>query len=265
MNYETPQFSTDELFAYIHKNRLLRSGADNVKLAKSSGRGYMTYNLSLMPWKYSGFQMCAMGADCHADCIGHKSGNNVFKTTQIAKIKRTQSLMKIRDEFVKVLQSDIESAKILASENGLLLAVRLNTYSDFQWEDLTTIIQDNPTVQFYDYTKLGSRLINPIRNYSLTYSLSDHRHSRADIERRSQHYRCALVVSRDVWKQVHKQYFEDSEMFLWNGIRYYNGDIHDLTFLHPQNGVLILKEKYKKTPEQPNPLVYRSLDSIGLS
>ena len=269
MNYEVPQFSTDELSAYIQRNRLLRSGKDNVKLAKSEGYGeYLTYNLSLMPWKYSGFQTCPIGQDCHLDCIGHKSGNNVFKTTQIAKIKRTQAFFKIRDEFMQVLRDDLD--KVYYSPSRHTMAVRLNTYSDIPWEEYG-IIDEYPGIQFYDYTKLFSRV--SIRayhrpNYDLTYSLSAKRHDLEAIQNLQGHNRCAMVVSRDVYKYLHKNYMSgpSGDGFFWNkGIRFQDGELHDMTFKYRKKGVLILKEKYVKTPETPNPLVYRSLESIGLS
>lgn len=260
------QYSTDELTAYINKNRLLRSGADNVKLAKSDAIGeYLTYNLSLMPWKYSGFQTCPIGQDCHADCIGHKSGNNVFRTTQIAKIKRTQAFFKIRPEFMRVLREDIDRVHFAPSPHTM--AVRLNTYSDIPWEEYG-IIDAYPGIMFYDYTKLFSRV--SIRtyhreNYDLTYSLSALRHNFEAIQNLQGHNRCAMVVSRPVYKYLHKNYLSGAGFFWHKGIRFQNGEIHDMTFKYPKKGVLILKEKYVKTPMAPNPLVYRSLDQIGLS
>ena len=260
------QYSTDELTAYIHKNRLLRSGADNVKLAKSDGIGeYLTYNLSLMPWKYSGFQTCPIGQDCYLDCIGHKSGNNIFKTTQIAKIKRTQAFFKIRYEFMKVLREDID--KVYYVPNAHSMAVRLNTYSDIPWEEYG-IIDEYPGIMFYDYTKLFSRV--SIRtyhreNYDLTYSLSALRHNLDAIQDLNGHNRLAMVVSRPVYKSIRKTYLSGTDSFTYKGVTFYNGELHDMTFKYPKKGVLILKEKYVKTPVAPNPLVYRSLDQIGLS
>jgi hypothetical protein len=235
MNYEVPQFSTDELSAYIQKNRLLRSGKDNVKLAKSEGYGeYLTYNLSLMPWKYSGFQTCPIGQDCHLDCIGHKSGNNVFKTTQIAKIKRTQAFFKIRDEFMKVLQDDLDKAVFPTYKNADTIAVRLNTYSDIPWEEYG-IIDSNPNILFYDYTKLFSRV--SIRtyhreNYDLTYSLSAKRHNLESIQGLQGHNRLAMVVSRPVYKSIKKTYLSGADSFDYKGVTFYNGELHDLSLIH---------------------------------
>jgi hypothetical protein len=260
------QYSKDELLAYINKNRLLRSGADNVKLAKSDAIGeYLTFNLSLMPWKYSGFQTCPIGQDCHLDCIGHKSGNNVFRTTQIAKIKRTQAFFKIRPEFMRVLREDIE--KIYYAPSPHSMAVRLNTYSDIPWEEYG-IVDAYPGIMFYDYTKLFSRV--SIRtyhreNYDLTYSLSAKRHNLEAIQDLNGHNRLAMVVSRPVYKSIRQTYLSGTDSFTYKGVTFYNGELHDLTFKYPKKGVLILKEKYVKTPQAPNPLVYRSLDQIGLS
>jgi hypothetical protein len=271
MAYDIPQYSTDELVTYIQKNRLLTSGINNVKLAKSYGYGYLVYNLSLMPWKYSGYQTCPNGQSCHADCIGHKSGNNVFKTTQIAKIKRTQAFFKVRDEFMRVLQEDLDKASIRTIDTSIVVACRLNTYSDIQWESVAVtntdnFIDRNYGTMFYDYTKLFSRVsVRACKrsNYDLTYSLSAQRHNMEHINDIARYQRCALVVSRDIYKKV-KQNFSSDERFNRNGLNYYNGEEHDLTFIWPKNGVLVLKEKYVKTPQEPSPLVYRSLESIGL-
>lgn len=267
MDYDIPQYSASELLAYIQKNRLLTSGKNNVKLAKSYGYSYLVYNLSLMPWKYSGFQTCPNGQDCHFDCIGHKTGNNVFRTTQIAKIKRTQAFFKIRDEFMQVLQEDLDKAMIRTIDTSYGIACRLNTYSDIPWESIDNFIDKNYGTMFYDYTKMFSRVSVRVckrDNYDLTYSLSASRHNVDLIRETARYQRCALVVSRDIYKKV-KQNFSTDGRFNRNGLNYYNGEEHDLTFIWPKNGVLVLKEKYKKTPENPNPLVYRSLESIGLS
>jgi hypothetical protein len=64
---------------------------------------------------------------------------------------------------------DPETKKRLNIEKEIYQpAVRLNVTSDFKPEMFRAIIEGNPDVQFYDYTKLGNEPLSD--NHHLTYS-----------------------------------------------------------------------------------------------
>lgn len=265
-NNTIEQIDLQELQAYAKKARLLQPGDSNAKQAKSAGRGFASFNLSLMPWNLSGFQVCPMGADCQEGCIGHKAGHNRFNPAQLAKIKRTQLFFRDRPFFKTILIEDLEKAQLKADKQNLDLVIRLNNYSDLPWEDLMPeLFQLYPRARFMDYTKLLSRIRTAPSNYDLTYSLNAKRHNGNAVASLGLFYRCATVVSVPIFNGFFAQLQEGETINLTiNGetIPAFNGDLHDLTFLQPKTGLLILREKGLDTGK--NPLVYREKEVFGL-
>jgi Large polyvalent protein associated domain 38/ADP-Ribosyltransferase in polyvalent proteins len=147
---------------------------------------------------------CPRSAICEGLCLGETSGGNfMFGGTasedveDIAKSAfragprmmqylKTEALIINPEAFATVLQAEIDSLKKWSAsptqtkinketkkreqvEKEIYQpAVRLNVTSDFKPEMFRAVIDGNPDVQFYDYTKLGSDTIAP--NHHLTYS-----------------------------------------------------------------------------------------------
>lgn len=150
---------------YLNKPMKLLSSS--YKTIKGEKLGFTTGILYLQPaGKVSLITLCAGAkmAGCEAPCL-ISSGQLGMSAGQNAATKRTV-LMLLREEEFKA-QLNAEIAK-LYTKHGKQLAIRLNGTSDLDWSD---IINANPEVQFYDYTKIERRMATKQpANYSLTYS-----------------------------------------------------------------------------------------------
>jgi polyhydroxyalkanoate synthesis regulator phasin len=147
---------------------------------------------------------CPRSAICEGLCLGETSGGNFLfggtATEDVADIKKsafragprmmqylkTEALIINPEAFSILLQAEIDSLKKWsASPTQVKIdpetkkrlnvekeiyqpAVRLNVTSDFKPEMFRAIIEGNPDVQFYDYTKLGNEPLSD--NHHLTYS-----------------------------------------------------------------------------------------------
>jgi hypothetical protein len=72
------------------------------------------------------------------------------------------------EAFAIKLNEEIFSLKKAAEKNGAALAIRLNVLSDIDPKVHKSIIEANPDVLFYDYTKMKYRPVAP--NHHYTYS-----------------------------------------------------------------------------------------------
>ena len=147
---------------------------------------------------------CPRSAICEGLCLGETSGGNFMfggaATEDVGDIQKssfraaarmmqylkTEALIINPEAFTILLQSEIDSLKkwsasdtqfkkdpqtgkrVKVAKDIYSPAVRLNVTSDFKPEMFRSIIEGNPDVQFYDYTKLGSEPI--ATNHHLTYS-----------------------------------------------------------------------------------------------
>ena len=147
---------------------------------------------------------CPRSAICEGLCLGETSGNNFLfggaASEDVGEIKKssfraaarmtqylkTEALIINPEAFAVLLQAEIDSLKKWsASPTQVKIdketkkrlnvekeiyqpAVRLNVTSDFKPEMFRAIIEGNPDVQFYDYTKLGNEPLSD--NHHLTYS-----------------------------------------------------------------------------------------------
>lgn len=154
------------------------------KMMYSFNAGTLTYCIYLAPWNLSGRQVCPGGRHCHEHCLNGagrtkleilskgESGSPIIN----ARIKKTNLLFDNRELFMQLLIHEIKKAMKLAERLGLDFSVRINGTSDVSPEffvlDGKNILEIFPMVQFYDYTKVPSRinLLNKYPNYDLTFS-----------------------------------------------------------------------------------------------
>ena len=169
--------------------KLLSKPTTNYKANKNIKLGYHTYFLSLAHSDISGYNVCPMAnklkskennknkSSCSSVCVGYNGFANIYKSIMEARIKKTKLFFEDRNEFMKLLIKDIQSAIKSSTKKGLIPTFRLNAYSDIKWENIKVIrdgiVFDNifeifPDIKFYDYTKISNR-ITP-SNYELTYS-----------------------------------------------------------------------------------------------
>jgi hypothetical protein len=141
---------------------------------------------------------------------------------QKARIRKTQMYFEQREEFLATLAADIRKAIKMAEKLGLKPVFRLNGTSDLSVEKWG-IIEQFPTVQFYDYTKVLGRKIKHLPNYHLTFSAADGNDS--DVAE-------ALLQGMSV-----------ATVFDQIPAGVYSADEDDLRFLDPKGIVLGLKAK----------------------
>jgi len=152
----------------------------NPKTIKGLREGYVTAVLSLAPAKTSGTNVCFRFKHCEPDCL-YKKGRGQMKMVQQARITKTKLFFDNQEEAIMAIHCELRRIKRQLKDTDLLLACRLNCFSDLKWEEMTfecldnkTIFDANPDIQFYDYTKYPLYYRQawsemPL-NYHLTYS-----------------------------------------------------------------------------------------------
>jgi hypothetical protein len=208
----------------------------DAKTVKGTKYGFLTGILYLAPAKISGHEVCPSRSEgCTAGCL-FTAGRGAYSSVQSARIRKTQLLFNNRFEFLKILDDDIRLLKIKADKQGLKPCVRLNGTSDLGWEGFAKeLMEKYPDVQFYDYTKVPSRMLRYLdgkfpANYHLTFSKSE---SNDDDVAMVLHNGGNVAV---VFKNKPEKY---------NGYTVVDGDQSDLRFLDGANVIVGLKAKGK--------------------
>jgi len=162
------------------------------------------------------------------------------QTVHPARINRTKLLMSNPDKFLELFDEEIHGLKRLAERKQLIPVIRPNGTSDVKWGRYG-IIQAHPSLQWYDYTKYrpsDRREALLLPNYDLTFS---HRKCPSDtVKLLEDGYRVAVTFAASSRRKGVELPEE------WYGWPVLNGDLHDLTFKHPQGVVLGLKLKGMK-------------------
>jgi hypothetical protein len=218
---------------------LLTWGEDNPKLAKSdaAGLGFLTVGLALAPATISSTDLCPYSTPgCRRSCLFFSGQGGVFPQVRKRRLVKALALAQSPRAFAALLQRDLERAQSRAEDAGLLLACRLNLFSDAPWEKrLPELFDRFSAVQFYDYTKdpcrMGRFLAGAFPgNYHLTFSRSER--NRLKCLRVLEAGGNVAVVFR------HKPFPER-----WEGFPVVEGDAHDLRFLDPPGSVVGLSAK----------------------
>lgn len=215
------------------KTQKLLTIGGNPKIDKSdrAGLGYFTAVLHLAPAKLSGVNLCpSASAGCIKACL-NTAGRGQMNTVQTARVKRSRFMIENRQGFFDQLRKEIRAFIKRCKKLGLNPALRLNATSDVMWE-LSGIMAEFPTVQFYDYTAIEARMTaNLPDNYHLTFSLKENNLDKA-LRVLSQGGNVAAVFRNKLPKY-------------WNGYRVIDGLAHDLRFLDGENVVVGLLAKGK--------------------
>ena len=201
----------------------------NPKIQKGTAKGYLSFILHLAPADLSGREVCPKRtAGCTAACLNTAGRGGMFKKgentnmIQKARIRKTEYFFNDRAAFLADLATDIMKAVNYARRKGLKPVFRLNGTSDLSWEKYG-IIEQFPTIQFYDYTKVLGRKVKHLPNYHLTFSAADGNDS--DVAE-------ALLQGMSV-----------ATVFDQIPAGVYSADEDDLRFLDPKGIVLGLKAK----------------------
>lgn len=216
----------------------------NAKLAKGNAKGWLTGGLSLAPASEAGGPtLCPQSTpQCRKFCVSG-AGNAVFFTSvTLARIKLTQLLMSDPEAFVCVMIHDIVNLADKAKHLGLRAAIRLNTFSDIEWENVCPeifAVASSVGVQPYDYTKILNRVVPD--NYHLTIS-----HSELNGLGFSKVKLDALLIDG---ANVAIPMAVDRKSSLpktWLGHPVIDGDAHDLRFNDAAGSVVGLRSKLTK-------------------
>jgi hypothetical protein len=143
------------------------------------GRNIESAGLAISPaFKVDKFSTCPNSASCAQECLGKTSGGyfaygggadlDAMKGTRLRSFRMTQAMFREPEAFAIKLNEEIFSLKKAAERNGNALAIRLNVLSDIDPKVHKSIIEANPDVLFYDYTKMKYRPVAP--NHHYTYS-----------------------------------------------------------------------------------------------
>ena len=161
--------------------KLLNQG--NAKTLKGEKVGFRTFGLHLSPANKSGFNVCQWSsAGCRAACLD-TAGRGCMSNVQNSRIAKTQRFFKDNFGFMSDLRIEIGKAIKSAARKSLTPCFRLNLTSDIPWENMkkgskTSVIEEFPEVNFYDYTKGFTRMMAWLDgkmpdNYHLTFSRSE--------------------------------------------------------------------------------------------
>ena len=243
-------------------------GIQNAKTQAGEALGFLTGVMYLAPHALSGFNVCASSSpDCRRDCL-YSSGRGKLPTTKDARLTRTRLYFEAREAFMQKLIYEIAALMALAFANGLRLAIRLNGTSDILWERVTaahtaarhtSIMQEFPLVQFYDYTKHEKRRAIP-GNYHLTFSAQSHTLEKAFAFIAEGRAVCAVVS-----EATHARLLEGATRSQSN-MRFHDAASHDARFLDPPNsvGLLVPKGTLRRETPQTSTLILSEQAAIEL-
>lgn len=209
-----------------------------IEKSNKSGLGYYTGIMYLAPSKLSGYNTCSQASPgCIKGCL-NTAGRGVYDKVQQARIARTKFFFENRPMFLLQLHMEIRAFIAKCKRLGLKPCLRLNGTSDLFWESFG-VVEKYPEIQFYDYTKVYSRMVKFMdgqmpKNYHLTFSLSE----------------VNLDKSLDVLKaggSVAVVFRNKNLPSQWLGYKVHNADTTDLRFLDkPGIQGLYAKGKAKK-------------------
>ena len=147
-------------------------------LMLDDGRGVETIGLSLYPdYREGELKLCPNSASCRDQCLGKTSGQYSQAFTEATEkanritarqraMNRTKAMVREPEAFAVRLWDDIESARREAERNGNHLGVRLNTLSDLHPSIHKKLIESQPDVSFYDYTKMAYQPVADNHHYT---------------------------------------------------------------------------------------------------
>jgi hypothetical protein len=219
----------------------LGSVAQSKKMKLSYDNGTMTYCVYLAPADMSGYNVCPNSEYCKQFCL-NGSGQN--KCDELARgiegskinqsrIKKTRLFHENKAVFMGLLIHEINKYKKQAEKRGMGFSVRLNGTSDLSplaFRDPETgknILELFPEVQFYDYTKVPTRikLMQQYPNYDLTLSYNGYN----DEE-------CKKFLENG--GKVAVVFFDEKMPKYFNGYPVTDGNQYDMRYLDPAQHVI---------------------------
>jgi hypothetical protein len=225
----------------LGRPHVLAGERSNAKLAKAGGRGWQTWGLSLAPAKSAGGPTVCPNATpgCMRFCVSGSGNAIAFRNVAEGRRKLTRLLRDYPAAFCRVLIQDVLDASARASSSGDGCAIRLNVFSDIEWERVLPVLfelMEPLGVLAYDYTKILGRTVPP--SYKLTLSHSE-RNGLGTFEAWQSlppEDRPAIAVPVDV-KRGH------ALPTMWGDRAVVDGDADDRRFLDPPGVAVLLRSK----------------------
>ena len=218
--------------------------AQSAKLRHSLYHKVSTYGIYLASANLSGFNVCPNSEYCKDNCLngsGHNRLDRLSKKGSIdrSRIIKTRLFFANREVFMRIMLHEIEKERKKAEKNGTFFSIRLNCTSDINPIAFTlegkNILEIFPDVQFYDYTKVPSRIAvaEKYSNYDITWSIDGSEKNREiGLEFLKNGGRVAVV------------YGENDMPKTWYGYECGNGDETDY---RPSDIAPVCALKFKKT------------------
>tara|TARA_R100001079_G_scaffold54855_1_gene28038 strand:- start:3 stop:713 length:711 start_codon:yes stop_codon:yes gene_type:complete len=220
---------------YKYKKQKKLLGSSTYKMEKSSGYKYLSEILHLAPSNIGGVNICPNSSPECVDLCLNTSGRGQMTSVQKSRLNKKYYFLANRLEFLNHLDREIKLSSERAKRKKLKYTVRLNGTSDlpferYRLENGKNLMENNPNVQFIDYTKITNRLFQKLpKNYSLTYSQAENNLDNVKKILKTK-YNIATVFRKKLPKK-------------WLGRRVINGDKHDLRHLDPKKVIVGLIAK----------------------
>ena len=219
----------------------LGSVAQSKKMKLSYENGTMTYCVYLAPADMSGYNVCPNSKYCREFCL-NGSGQN--KCDELARgvegskinqsrIRKTRMFHEHKADFMHLLIHEINKYKKQAERKGMGFSVRLNGTSDLSplaYRDPETgknILELFPDVQFYDYTKVPTRirLMQQYPNYDLTLSYNGYNWDE-----------CEQFLNEG--GKVAVVFFDEKLPKSYHGFPIVDGNTYDMRYLDPAKHII---------------------------
>jgi hypothetical protein len=218
---------------YTYKPQKKLLGSSTYKMEKSQKYKYLSEILHLAPANIGGVNICPNASpECIKLCL-NTSGRGQMNTVQKSRLNKKFYFLADRLKFLNHLDREIKLSYARARRKGFKYTVRLNGTSDlpferYKLENGLNLMDNNPQVQFIDYTKVTNRLNkkNKIpKNYSLTYSQAEN--NLKDVKQvLKTKYNIATVFRKKLPKK-------------WLGRKVINGDLSDLRHLEDGKKIIV--------------------------
>jgi len=215
-------------------------GTQNAKTIKGEKLGFTTYIIYLSPHKANslGKNLCAGASKgCIASCLYTAGLGGIYESIPKARRNKTEYFLHDKEGFMAQAYKEIERGY---KKHGDGMAVRMNGTSDIPWENMLyqgkNLMEHFPHIQFYDYTKVFSRLLKELpKNYHLTFSVSEDALNQINsITALEMGFNVAMVFNTKKGKGLPETY---------KGYSVVDGDEHDLTFLREKGTIIGLRAK----------------------
>lgn len=230
---------------------------NNAKTIKGDGSEYLTAIMYLAPAELAFEELGMTGtlcpnantAKCSEPCL-NLAGRGQMNTVQAARLRKAMLYIEDRAEFMRLLAEDLTRFQRYCDKRGITPVVRPNGTTDIPWERIPLFVNGThcknifeafPGIQFYDYTKIPSRMSKELpRNYHLCLSFSN-----ATDKYREQCV-AARVKNPDINLVIVVRTKEMAEYLVTQRPdEYIDGDKDDLRFLDAPRKTVVLYAKGK--------------------